>query len=340
MNYPESQQMLDEIKKAKKILINCHTNPDADSVGSALALNEVLRMYFDKDVTIVCPDDLPENTLFIKNSLKGKVNFQKIDFNTFDFSKHDLFIALDSSGWDRIRGGGNNEKIDIKTIVIDHHATNNKFGDINIVDDSMSSTAELLYFIFNDWGINPDIEVDYPFFQTALLTGIISDTECFRTNTADEKTMHATSELMKYSDKEEIIQNLYQSNSISTLKSISDILKNICIDEEYHFCYTFIKFNEYIKNDSEVLAKDMVADFFMNSVNNTDFGFVAVEKNEGELSVSLRARTSFDTSVIAKELGGGGHKSRSAVTLRNVNFDDALEKILVVCRRYAKKANQ
>ncbi len=335
MNYPESQLVLDEIKKAKRILLNCHTNPDADSVASAFALNEVLKVHFEKDVTIIYPDGLPENTMFIKDSLEGEVVLKKIDFNTFNFSEYDLFIALDSSSWDRVRGGGNNEKIDIKTIVIDHHHTNTRFGKINIVDDAMSSTAELLYFIFNDWGINPDGEFNYSFYQTALLTGIINDTECFRTKVADSKTMKVVSDLMRYSSKDLIIQNLYQSNSVTTLKSVSDMLANISMDESNNFCYTYINYEEYVKNNLESFAKDMVADFFINSVNKTDFGFIAVEKQKNEISVSFRARTDFDTSVIAMELGGGGHKIRSAATLRNIKFEDALDKILSTCRKYA-----
>lgn len=337
MNYPESQLVLDEIKKAKRILLNCHTNPDADSVASAFALNEVLKVYFEKEVTIVYPDELPENTLFIKDSLVGEVVLKKIDYDNFDFSKYDLLIALDSSSWDRVRGGGNKEKVDIKTIVIDHHQTNTHFGEINIVDDTMSSTAELLYFIFDDWGIKPDREFNYPFYQTTLLTGIISDTECLRTKVADSKTMEVVSDLMRFSSKDLIIQNLYQSNSITTLRSIGDMLENITLDEKNSFCYTFIRYEEYSKNNLESFAKDMVADFFINSVNKTDFGFIAVEKQKDEISVSFRARTDFDTSVIAKELGGGGHKIRSAATLRNIDFDEAMRMILDTCRKYAKK---
>ncbi len=92
MNYPESQLVLDEIKKAKRILLNCHTNPDADSVASAFALNEVLKVHFEKDVTIIYPDGLPENTMFIKDSLEGEVVLKKIDFNNPTLS-----LALSSS---------------------------------------------------------------------------------------------------------------------------------------------------------------------------------------------------------------------------------------------------
>jgi phosphoesterase RecJ-like protein len=273
MNYPESQIILDEIKKADKILINCHTTPDADSVGSAFALNEVLKTYYEKDVTVICPENIPENTLFIKVGLTSEINFRVIDFNSFDFSNYDLLIALDSSSWDRVRGGGVKNKIDIKTIVIDHHFTNEGYGDVNLVDKTMSSTAELLYYIFDDWKIEKKP-------NEALLTGIISDTECFRTKDSDSRTMKVASDLMNFCSKDKIIQNLYQSNSMATIKSVGKILENISVDNEYSFCYTFLKFEEYLKNSTELFAKDIVADNFVNSLNKTNFGFVQLKKQK------------------------------------------------------------
>ncbi len=329
MNYPESQIILDEIKKANKILINCHTNPDADSVGSAFALNEVLKAYYDKDVTVICPENIPENTLFIKDNLTSEVNFKVVDFNMFDFSEYDLLVALDSSSWDRVRGGGINQKINIRTIVIDHHFTNIGYGDVNLVDKTISSTAELLCYLFDDWKIEK-----LP--SQALLTGIISDTECFRTRDADNKTMKVASNLMNFCSKDVVIQNLYQSNSVATIKSVGKILENVTESSEYGFCYTSLEFDEYSKNSTEIFAKDIVADFFINSLKDTKFGFVAIEKEKDTLFVSFRSRLEFDTSAIAQELGGGGHKNRSAVTMRGVKFNEGLERVLEVCRKYAK----
>ncbi len=329
MNYPESQIILDEIKKANKILINCHTNPDADSVGSAFAMHEVLKGYFKKEVLVVCPDDLPKNTLFIKEYLNEKVNYEKIDFDKFDFSSYDLFLSLDSSSWDRVRGSGKNIKLDIKTIVIDHHETNLGYGEVNLIDKEISSTAELLYFMFNDWQID-----QFP--CTALLTGIISDTECFRSDVAGNKTLEVVSVLMKNSDKNNIILNLYQNNSVSTLKAVGNILLNSNIDSNNSFCYTFIKYDDYKMNLGELISKDLVADYFINSVKDTNFGFVAVEKEPDILHISFRSRNGFDVSRIAKELGGGGHKSRAAAIISGGKFDEVLERVLSICRKYAK----
>src|SRR3989304_2761044 len=146
MNYPLSQKLLEEIKKAKKILVNCHRGPDPDSIGSALALYEILT-GMGKDVRVVCPSEVSQLNLdFLENFKK----IETIDFSKFDFSDYDLFIALDSSSWDMVSENKEMKVPDISIIVIDHHKTNTKFGGINVIDDKTTSTGELLFLIFED----------------------------------------------------------------------------------------------------------------------------------------------------------------------------------------------
>lgn len=337
MNYPESPLILEEIKKAKRILVNCHKGPDPDSVGSALAMYEVLQVYFKKDVTIVCPDDLPESTKFITEGIHGDLVFEKVDFDKFDISKYDLLITLDSASWSMVRGGGNNDELKIKTVVIDHHNSNERYGSVNLIDSVISSTAELLYFVFNDWGIQPDIERDYPYFQKAILAGILSDTGCLRYSSVDSKTMSVVAELMKYTDMNKIIFNLYQNVPLNSIKLTGEILSRMIVEDEYKFVYSATSFKEYGKYDSDDMARDLVSGGFIQSVEGTDFGFVAVEESQNVLSISFRSRTNFDVSKIALELGGGGHKVASGAKIRETEFSEALEKVLLVCRKYANK---
>ena len=236
-----------------------------------------------------------------------------------------------------VRGGGDNSKVDIKTVVIDHHPTNELFGQINLIDEKMSSTAELLYFVFSDWGVKPDREMGYPDFQQAMLTGIIADTGCFRFSNVDRKTMEVSMELMSYVDKNEIISNLYLKNSLSTIKALGEILSNVVVDEQYNFAYSFLSYEQYKKFKPEDLSKELAASYFIQSIEGTDFGFVAIEEKPNELSISFRARNDFDTSKIATELEGGGHKVASGARIRNMDFKDAVKKVLTVAEKYARK---
>ena len=155
MNYKKSSLILKEVKKAKKILLNCHRGPDPDSVGSVLALYYFLSQM-EKDVKIICPSGIPYRLEY----LSGFENVETdVDIDSFDFSEFDLFITMDSSSWDMVTGEKGGKLPEIPIVVIDHHETNTEYGLINLVDKKKASTAEILYFIFEDWEvkINKDI---------------------------------------------------------------------------------------------------------------------------------------------------------------------------------------
>ena len=148
MNYKESKKILAEIKKAKRILLNCHRGPDPDSIGSALAMYEVLKGW-GKDVVVVCSSgDLFDNVSFLQGYSKIK---KGVDFSKFDFPQYDLFITLDSSNWSMVTGDNEMSVPDIPLVVIDHHKTNPGYGTINLVDINAKSVGEILYLVFQDW---------------------------------------------------------------------------------------------------------------------------------------------------------------------------------------------
>ena len=218
MNYSESKLILDKIKKAKRILLNCHVSPDVDSVGSALAMYEVLGKL-KKKAEIVCPDRIPHELKFLKNSLEIK----PVDFATFDFSQFDLFITLDTSGWDRVVGhkGGSLPKIPL--VVIDHHDTTQNFGNLNLIDGSLSSTSELLYLIFQDWGIKIDKWV-----ATDLLAGILGDTGVFQFPGTSVNTLKIAALLIGIgADKDEIILHLTRSLDFNLIRFTAYALESM-----------------------------------------------------------------------------------------------------------------
>src|SRR3989344_2487838 len=150
MNYKESKQILEEIKKANKILLNCHRGPDPDSIGSALATKYVLE-NMGKTVGIICPSEgLYDDASYLKDYELIQKN---IDFRKFNFNVYDLFITMDSSSWDMVSSDKDIPLASIPIIVIDHHKTNKEFGLINLVDKSVSSVGEMLFLLFQDWEI-------------------------------------------------------------------------------------------------------------------------------------------------------------------------------------------
>ncbi len=329
MNYEESSKILGEIKKAKRILINCHRSPDSDSVGSALALSAVLESM-GKEVLIVCPSDIPEDLRFLANSEKIK----KIDFSNFNFSDYDLFLVIDSSTYGMVTGSRDLPQPDIPIIVMDHHFSNEGFGVINLIDSNITSTGELLFRVFEDWGVKIDKDV-----AEGLLTGIIGDTGSFQYQNVGGETLGVAAELIRLgADKGKIIYNIYRNVSFAEVKIWGKIIENMQIDREHRFVWSVVSVLDYKDFVGESVKED-AANLFFPIVKDTDFGMIMEERSDGVLSVSFRSRSGFNVSQIAKEVGGGGHKAAAGARIEGLSFDEAVEKVLTAARKYAKKTS-
>ena len=172
MNYPKSKEILEEIKKAKKILLNCHRGPDPDAIGSCLAMYKVLKRMVKK-VEIICPSErLYENVNYLKDFTEIKTN---IVFSSFNFSIYDLFIVFDSSSWEMVSGDKKSVIPKLPIINIDHHETNTFYSGVNLVDKNASSVGEMLLKIFVDWEIEIDADC-----AACLMAAIVGDTGAFR----------------------------------------------------------------------------------------------------------------------------------------------------------------
>jgi phosphoesterase RecJ-like protein len=326
MNYKESVSILKEVKKASNILVNCHRGPDSDSVGSALALSRVLK-NLGKEVTIICPSDVPADL----NFLSGADSIKRVNFTTFDFTAYDIFFVIDSSTYSMVTGLKDGTKPSIDTIVIDHHVSNEKFGKINLVDVRITSTGELLYKVFEDWGVVIDKEI-----AECLLTGIIGDTGSFQYQNVGEGTLRIAASLMALgADKDKIIYNIYRSIDFKEVKMWGKFIESMKIED--NFIWSAIPLPTYKDFGEYPYAKEDVANLFFPVVKGTDFGVVMVETSDKVLSVSLRSRSGFDVSKVAEEVGGGGHKLAAGARIEGLPFDDAVNKVLAAARKYAKK---
>ena len=331
MNYELSGKILREINKAEKILVNCHRSPDPDSVGSALAIRSVLEKM-GKDVKVVCPTKINSKLEFLGGFDLIK---QIVDFSELDYKSFDLFIILDSSSWDFASKMERGNIPPIKIINIDHHKTNEMYGSINLVDSKLVSLSELLYLLFDDWGVNIDKKM-----ANCLLAGIIGDSGAFRFPGTTAKTLEIGAKLISLgADQKEIVFNIYTSIDFEEFKFWGKVMQEMKYDQEFNFVWVAIAYEVFKKYGGKKNYKKDTATTFFQSIRGSDFGIVMVEEEKNKLNVSLRSRTGLDVSKIAVELGGGGHRYASGGGIHGLSFEKAVKKVLNVARKYAKKAS-
>ncbi len=158
----------DIIKSSKKILLLSHMNPDGDTLGSMCAMYSMILHRFKKKADMSIVSALPFNYRFLPNINLAQRNFDKS-------LVYDLVIALDVASIERVYDAKiffDRAKV---TINIDHHKTNPKYGDYQIIEPDASSCGEVLYNYFkkNNWKIDKDS-------ATCLYTAIMTDTGNFR----------------------------------------------------------------------------------------------------------------------------------------------------------------
>ncbi|MEK7597352.1 MAG: bifunctional oligoribonuclease/PAP phosphatase NrnA [Patescibacteria group bacterium] len=321
MHYQQSSKILEIIKNFNNILINVHRNPDLDSVGSATALYQAL-IKMGKKVTLVCPHKIPENFKF----LKGADKVVTFDFTNFInltnlINSFDLFLILDSGSYDIVTGSKEIKLPDIKKIIIDHHLTNNWTDYVyRLLDTKASATAEIVYGMLKDWRVDIDGDI-----STSLLSGIAGDTVFFKYPKDPAVTFSNVSELMKLgADYNLLIEKFNDSLSFGFVKLLGEFLKNM--KQGAGFVWSAVDYITFEKYGKPRGVRETVADSFFRSIKNIKFGVALIEEEKGKFAVSFRSKKNTDVSVIAKKLGGGGHKNAAGATIYG-RIDQVIEKI-------------
>lgn len=300
----EYAKALELIEKSRYILIITHVNPDPDSIGSALALSNLFHENKIKHKVFNISSDLPQNLDFIPR-------FEKMTSQLPPF--YDLAISVDCGTYKRL---GFEVPDGIPLINIDHHASNEKFGTVNIVDPYKSSTAELVFEFFKHNGLYITKAS-----ATAIYVGIYDDTLAFSLGRCDEQTFSKVNFLVECgANPAQIANKLLRRDSLAKYRIIPKVLESLELYKEGSVACIFAK-EEWFKEtgahsrDCED-ALDMI--LCMSIVKLAFF----VRYTDGACRVSLRSKDDTNVSKIASVFGGGGHFNAAGCT---IDIKDVIE---------------
>jgi bifunctional oligoribonuclease and PAP phosphatase NrnA len=307
------------IKRAHKILCISHKKPDGDTIGSTIALSNVLRSM-EKEVVIACIDDIPEKFSF----LDGVQRFVK----EFDFREFDLIIVSDAGASYMTRYHEIYPDIfkgEIPVINIDHHASNDDFGTLNIVDINSASTTLVLYkmFVFLNINITPEMAM-------ALLCGIYNDTGGLMHSNTTLEVFEITGKLVELGGRTNIIaKNLFRNTSISSLKVWGRALERTTVNDQ-GVVVTVLTNSDLDELDAKIDDISGLVDF-LNAVPGSKFTVLLNEDAKGNVKGSFRTRRDdVDLAELAGKFGGGGHKKASGFTMPGRIHQEVRWKVLPV----------
>ncbi|MDU7384369.1 bifunctional oligoribonuclease/PAP phosphatase NrnA [Finegoldia magna] len=307
----------EQLKDANSIALISHLDPDGDNLGSLTALSKSL-LNLGKKVYPIEFDKIPENLKFLPN-LDLLSDNTDININ--------MIICLDCANYERL---GKVDELFNKAkyrINIDHHQSNEFYGDVNIVKKGYSSTCELVFDLINEINLPIDKEI-----SMSLLTGISTDTGRFLYSATTADTLAKASKLVENgADMMKINELIYQSKKFEAQLLENEILSKTEIYNDY-VAFSFVMTDQLNKYNVEISDIDSV----INTFRDTDKIKISVlikQQTENEYKVSFRSKGNIDVGLIAKNLGGGGHKNAAATRITG-DFETVSNKIKEEIDRY------
>ena len=307
------------ILESKKIGITYHVSPDGDAVGSVLALFNALKSL-NKDCYIISKDTLSENLKFLKGSdeITGEI--------TEPVDETDIVVVLDCGNLERVSA---NLKEFTGTIVnIDHHLSNDKYGDVNYIDSNAAATAEIVFELLNLMGISFEKENSViKDIGTCMYTSIVTDTGAYRHSNVTERTHKISAILKKIGvDNTFIYQSLFDNKDFSRIKLIGKALSNMQL-----ILNGKVALLEIDKNFTADLGIDIgdTSDIISYGlqIKGVEVTLLLKEVEDG-VKASLRAKSYVDVRKIAEVFGGGGHVRASGIKIKNMSMEEAKYEIL------------
>lgn len=296
-----SEDWLCRARKAKRMALIAHISPDGDTVGATLALR-LAFLSLGKAVDVICDGDVPQSMRF----LPGVDAFLKPEQAQ---GPYDTAIAVDVS--DRSLLGKSEAVFDSAQVrmVIDHHATNPAYGDVNFIRGGESACCLLAYEAILALGVPMDVPMG-----TCLMTGLSTDTGHFQYPSTTEGALACAAHLRGLGvDISYITRMMYRTQPMERV-NITRIAYN-------HMRFVLngqVGVIELTRGDFEETGCTFgQADGLVNralEVEGVRMAVLASERDEG-IKMSLRAVEPDTVNDIAQRFGGGGHAQAAGCTI-------------------------
>lgn len=323
----EFKKLIQVLKENQRFLITCHVNPDADAIGSEIAMAGILKQL-KKNYYVLNTSSTPYNLTFL-----DKENI----INKFDEEKHgrifkeiDVAIFLDLNFLSRtVRMEKYFQDFNGVKICIDHHTNPEGFADYNFIDESKSATGEIIYDLISCCDtLKLNNELALP-----IYAAIMTDTGSFRFSKTNSTLHKKVSKLLKYNlNPEDIYDKIYAQYEFSRNKLLGEALHTIELTNSGKVSYMTITQESLIKSG----AVESDVDGFVNyalTTKGVQIGILFFELKDG-IKISFRSKGKIPVNKLAEVFNGGGHLNASGTRLYNVKLKEIMPKVINKAEEY------
>ncbi len=322
---------LNLMKGSKNVLITTHVRPDGDACGCAAALAEGLRGQ-GKDVRLLMLSEMPQWYGFLfdeKIPVLGK-DLKVEDLKGGTLGEFDLVIIVDTDSNNQLPGFAEFLKVDKKKVlVIDHHLTGDKLGDVELIDTEAAAAGLIVLDLFEAGGWRQTESI-----AQALFVAITTDTGWFRFSNTDARTLRACAELVeKGAQPTELHRRLYENFSPARFKLMTAMLESLELHFDGRYAVQHLTLNDFARCGAHFSDTENLIDECQR-IAGIEVAALLVELKDGRIKCSLRSKGAVDVREICQQFGGGGHKQAAGTYLegpleraKQVVFDKVREKL-------------
>ena len=291
------------ILNASRITVVGHTSPDGDVIGSTLGLAFALEKA-GKQCTLVSPDPVPASFAFLPG-------VDRIAHGPVDLEHADLIIVLDASDTKRLGAVYENNLPlfhAVPVLNIDHHVTNCFSATVVMKDPAAAAAAEQVALLLEEMEFPLD-----PIVATCLMTGLVSDTQCFRTPSTSARSLAVAARLLQAgAPLAQIVNWLYNTHPLPKLVLWGKVLSGIRLADKIVWGHVDLAMLEESRATSE--ETDGLIDL-LAGVRSAEVAAIFKETPGQMVKVSLRSTGSMDVARLASHFGGGGHVKAAGFSL-------------------------
>lgn len=319
--------LIDIVNSCQRFVISSHVRPDADAIGSGLALALTLDRL-GKSVRVVNPSGGPPGIAFLdpdNRALKLGDRGAELD----SLRDTDAHLIVDTSAWVQLQDVGTAFQTSRARAraCIDHHVSSDDLGCLVLKDTSAAACGELIFEFIEALGQPVDERV-----ATLLYCAIATDTGWFRFPSTTARTMSIASRLITAGAQPHVLyRQLYEQQSVARMRLVGRILSRITVEPGGRLAWLAVEQNDFKEtgaapSDTEELVNECLR------VAGVQAAFIAVEQANRTIKCSLRSRADIDVASIAAQFGGGGHRQAAGTTLPGP-LPEALSRLLPLMRQ-------
>ena len=308
----QTKKLLEKIKEYKNICIYRHIRPDGDAVFSQFAMYQFIKDNFKDKKVEIC----------------GLLEYDLLPYSKEiddEFVKKSLVLVVDTASCGRVDDLSyeNGDYI----IKIDHHPETDPYGDLNIVDDLCSSTAELISKIF----LSKDFK-GYTLSKNVcmyLYAGILTDSNCFSTSNTTSDTLKCAAQLSEIGKFDiSALNNYLFDSTLAKFKSVSNFRTKLTVNKGVGYIIADKDMLSILKMDTND-AKNSIDEF--NHIKGLKIWAVfAYNLTTGLYDASIRSNKKYTINTICTKFNGGGHKNACGVKNLTLKQCKELIKELVI----------